>query len=104
VAINTRLVCVLNLFGTGWGQLNTVLSLGFFNGGELLESNAAIMRLRTRCMLQGGGRFSRIRKIKNMSNLRFEPLRLRRIISKVGTVFEGYGPTRCYSRVYLCGI
>lgn len=40
-------------------------------------------------MLQGGSRLRFIRK------------RLRRIISKVGTVFEGYGPTKCYIRVYL---
>jgi hypothetical protein len=28
MAVNRRLVCVLNLFGSGWGQLNMVSSLG----------------------------------------------------------------------------
>jgi len=28
MAVNRRLECVLNLFGSGWGQLNMVLSLG----------------------------------------------------------------------------
>jgi hypothetical protein len=28
MAVNRRLESVLNLFGSGWGQLNTVMSLG----------------------------------------------------------------------------
>ena len=28
MAVNTPLECVLNLFDSGWGRLNTVLSLG----------------------------------------------------------------------------
>jgi hypothetical protein len=79
---------------------------------NLLRVMQQFLCLPTRCMLPRGSRLSRIRKriyiylfiFIYVYNIRFESLKLVRIIFKFGTVFEGYRPTRCYTRDYLYGI